>query len=216
MVVSQLNMQDYLQTILLWIQSLGAGGAIAFMAIYALATVLFIPGSLLTLGGGAIFGLVFGAIYVFLAATVGATLAFLLGRYLLRGWVAQKIDGNDQFQAIDGAIAAEGLKIVILTRLSPLFPFNLLNYALSLTRVSLKDYILGSIGMLPGVILYVYIGSLAGNLAMIGNQLAIAPQTQRLQWVIRIVGLIATIAVTLFITRLAKRALNESINRSQG
>ncbi|MCL6436365.1 MAG: TVP38/TMEM64 family protein [Leptolyngbyaceae cyanobacterium HOT.MB2.61] len=204
-------MQDYLQSALLWIQNLGPAGAIAFMAIYILATVLLIPGSLLTLGGGAIFGVLVGSVYVFLAASIGATLAFLIGRYLARGWVSKQIEGNTKFKAVDNAIAREGLKIVILTRLSPVFPFNLLNYALGVTQVSLKDYLVGFIGMLPGTVMYVYIGSLAGSLAMIGSPSTTNPQIQMIQWIIRIVGLIATIAVTVYITRIARKALDESV-----
>ncbi len=209
--LKQLNVQDYLQSALLWIQNLGPAGAIAFMAIYILATVLFIPGSLLTLGGGAIFGVLVGSVYVFLAASIGATLAFLIGRYLARGWVSKQIEGNTKFKAVDNAIARKGLKIVILTRLSPVFPFNLLNYALGVTQVSLKDYLVGFIGMLPGTVMYVYIGSLAGSLAMIGSPSTTNPQTQMIQWIIRIVGLIATIAVTVYITRIARKALDESV-----
>ncbi len=209
--LKQLNVQDYLQSALLWIQNLGPAGAIAFMAIYILATVLLIPGSLLTLGGGAIFGVLVGSVYVFLAASIGATLAFLIGRYLARGWVSKQIEGNTKFKAVDNAIAREGLKIVILTRLSPVFPFNLLNYALGVTQVSLKDYLVGFIGMLPGTVMYVYIGSLAGSLAMIGSPSTTNPQTQMIQWIIRIVGLIATIAVTVYITRIARKALEESV-----
>jgi uncharacterized membrane protein YdjX (TVP38/TMEM64 family) len=200
-----------LQQGLTWVQGLGPWGPIGFIALYNLATVLFLPGSLLTLGGGLLFGLGWGSVYVFCAATLGATFAFLLGRYLARDWVTRRIAGNAKFQAIDQAIAKEGLKIVFLTRLSPLFPFNLLNYALGLTQVSLKDYVLGSCGMLPGTILYVYLGSLAGNLASLGSPTQSTPQAQQFQWAIRIIGFLATLAVTVYITRIAKRSLDESI-----
>ncbi len=166
---------------------------------------LFIPGSILTLGAGFVFGLFWGSVYVFIGATIGATVAFLIGRYLARDWVVQKIAGNQKFAAIDQAVAKEGLKIVLLTRLSPIFPFNLLNYAFGITGVSLKDYFIGSIGMIPGTILYVYIGSLAGNLAMLGTENQ--PSNPTLQWGMRILGLIATVAVTVYITRIAKKAL---------
>jgi len=205
-------MQEILQNVLNSIEHLGPWGAIAFIIIYNIATVLFIPGSLLTLGGGAIFGVFFGSIYVFIAATMGATFAFLIGRYLSRDWVAKKIADNPKFTNIDRAVATEGFKIVLLTRLSPLFPFNLLNYAFGITQVSLKDYILGSIGMIPGTVMYVYIGSLAGNLAMLGTgNLPTNPQAEIAKWVIRMIGLIATVAVTIYLTRLAKKALEESV-----
>jgi uncharacterized membrane protein YdjX (TVP38/TMEM64 family) len=194
---------------LAWIQSLGAVGAIAFIGLYAIATVAFFPGSILTLGAGVVFGVVQGTLYVWIGATLGATLAFLVGRYLARNWVFQKIADNPKFRAIDAAVGNAGLKIVLLTRLSPIFPFNLLNYAFGVTSVSLKDYMLGCVGMIPGTILYVYIGSLAGTVAAIGT--ANQPTHPSVQWTIRIVGLVATIAVTLYITRIARKALAETL-----
>ena len=201
------NPQLLLKNALEWIESLGAIGAVAFIGIYIVATVAFLPGSILTLGAGVVFGVWLGALYVFIGATLGATAAFLVGRYLARNWVAQKIANNDKFNAIDRAVGKEGLKIVVLTRLSPIFPFNLLNYAFGLTGVSIRDYIIGSLGMIPGTLMYVYIGSLAGNLALIGT--ATQPTNPTLQWTIQIVGFIATIAVTVYVTRIAKQALNE-------
>jgi uncharacterized membrane protein YdjX (TVP38/TMEM64 family) len=187
------------------VDSLGAVGAIAFIIIYILATVAFFPGSILTLGAGVVFGVVLGSFYVFIGATIGATVAFLVGRYLARGWVAEKIQGNNKFQAIDEAVGKEGLKIVLLTRLSPIFPFTLLNYAYGVTGVSLKDYLIGCAGMIPGTIMYVYIGSLAGSLATIGTS---APATNPvLLWTIRLIGFIATVAVTLYVTKIARQAL---------
>lgn len=204
------NPQAILRNALQWIDSLGTVGAIAFIALYIIATVAFFPGSILTLGAGVIFGAVWGSLYVFIGATLGATAAFLVGRYLARGWVAGKIADNKKFAAIDQAVGREGLKIVLLTRLSPIFPFNLLNYAFGITRVSLKDYFIGSVGMIPGTIMYVYIGSLAGNLAMIGSKAQ--PTNPTLQWVIRILGLIATVAVTVYVTQIARKALEEKVS----
>ncbi|KAM3101475.1 TVP38/TMEM64 family protein [Phormidesmis sp. 146-12] len=206
-----MNLQNALYETLIWIQNLGTVSAVVFIGLYILATVLFIPGSILTLGAGVVFGVALGTIYVFIGATIGATLAFLIGRYLARGWVAKRIASHDKFSAIDAAIAREGLKIVLLTRLSPVFPFVLLNYALGITQVSLRDYVLGCVGMIPGTMMYVYIGSLAGSLATIQNS-GQSPEAQRVQWVIRIVGLIATVAVTLYITRIARSALQKSVN----
>jgi uncharacterized membrane protein YdjX (TVP38/TMEM64 family) len=203
------NPQDWLLDALQWIDSLGTVGAIAFILLYIIASVAFLPGSILTLGAGVVFGLFFGSLYVFVGATLGATAAFLVGRYLARGWVVQKIAGNKQFRAIDQAVGKEGLKIVLLTRLSPIFPFNLLNYAYGVTGVSLKDYIIGSVGMIPGTIMYVYIGSLAGSLATIGT--AAQPANPTLQWTIRVVGFIATVAVTLYVTKIARKALEEAV-----
>lgn len=209
---SGLNPQEGLRSILQWIDGLGAGSGLAFIAIYIVATIAFLPGSILTLGAGVLFGVGQGFIYVFVGATLGATLAFWVGRYLARGWVAQKIAGNAKFQAIDEAVGREGFKIVLLARLSPIFPFNLLNYAFGITNVRLRDYALGCIGMIPGTLLYVYLGSLAGSLARIGT--TEPPLNPTVQWSIRVVGLIATIAVTVYITRIARRALAASIATS--
>ncbi len=204
------NPQSLIRNSLEWVESLGVWGGVAFMGIYILATIAFLPASLLTLAAGVVFGVVWGSVYVFVGATLGAIAAFLVGRYLLRGWVSRKVASNQKFTAIDTAVAQEGLKIVLLTRLSPVFPFNLLNYAFGVTGVTLKDYALGSIGMIPGTIMYVYIGSLAGDIAKIGT--ANQPTDSTLQWVINIVGLIATIVVTVFVTRIATKALNTKIS----
>ncbi|ALF52654.1 membrane protein [Nostoc piscinale CENA21] len=203
------NPQTLLRDALQWIDSQGKVGAIAFIGLYIIATVAFLPGSILTLGAGVVFGVVWGSLYVFIGATLGATAAFLVGRYLARNWVANKITNNQNFAAIDRAVGIEGLKIVLLTRLSPVFPFNLLNYAFGVTGVSLKDYFIGSIGMIPGTIMYVYIGSLAGNLALIGTEGQ--PSNPTVQWVIRIIGFIATVAVTVYVTRIARKALAEEV-----
>jgi uncharacterized membrane protein YdjX (TVP38/TMEM64 family) len=188
-----------------WVERLGVWGPVAFVAGYALATVAFVPGSLLTLAAGAIFGLVRGTALVFVAATLGASAAFLLSRYLARGWVERRLAGNKRFAAIDRAVGAEGRRIVFLLRLSPVFPFNLLNYALGLTRVRFADYLVASIGMLPGTVLYVYSGTLVGDVA----RLAAGAPVQRgaAHWVVLVIGLLATLVVTTLVARTARRAL---------
>lgn len=197
-------LREVLQAALDWIASLGIWAPILFIVVYVLACVLFFPGSILTLGAGALFGVVKGSIYVSVAATLGATAAFLVGRYVARDWIAKKIEGNARFAAIDKAVAEEGWKIVGLTRLSPVFPFALLNYAFGLTRVSLREYVLASwIGMMPGTVMYVYIGSLANSGAR---------QTTPTEWALKGVGLLATIVVTVLITRIARKALARKIS----
>ncbi len=206
------HLQELLQTSLIQVKSLGFMASIAFIAIYNIATLLFVPGSILTIKGGCLFGIFWGTVYVLIAAILGATWAFLLGRYLSRDWVCRQIGKNPKFRAIDRAVGKEGWKIVLLTRLSPIFPFNLLNYAFGVTGVSLKDYLLGSLGIIPGTVMYVYIGSLASDLATLDmSNRPTTTETQILQWVIRIIGLMATIAVTVYMTRLAKKALDQSI-----
>ncbi len=210
------DIQENFKNLLAWIDSLGFLAPVTFILIYILATVLFIPGSILTLGSGFVFGVIWGSIYVFIGATLGATAAFLVGRYLARGWVSQQIENNSKFKAIDQAVKREGFKVVLLARVSQIFPFNILNYSFGVTQVSLKDYFLASIGMIPGTIMYVYIGSLAGNLATIGaaNQ-PTNPETEAVKWVIRVVGFIATVAVTIYVTRIARKALEESVNQEE-
>ncbi|MBD2250085.1 TVP38/TMEM64 family protein [Nostoc parmelioides] len=208
----QVNIQSLFQTLILWVQSLGFLGPIAYMIIYNLATLLFIPGSILTLKSGCLFGVFWGSIYVLIAATMGAILAFLIGRYMSRDWVVRQIDKYPKFKIIDQAVAKEGWKIVLLTRLSPVFPFNLLNYAFGVTCISLKDYILGSLGIIPGTIMYVYIGSLAGDLALAGtNHQPVTPETQIWQWIMQGLGLIATVGVTIYITKIAQKALSQKV-----
>lgn len=206
-----LDLQSRIVEALDWIKGLGPLGMIVFAALYILACVFFIPGSLLTLGAGSIYGVVTGSILVSVSSTLGATTAFLVGRYFARNWIAKKIEGNARFTAIDDAVAKEGWRIVGLTRLSPIFSFNLLNYAYGLTRVSLREYFLASwIGMMPGTVLYVYLGSLAGDLASLGAENASAPSGVR--WMINIIGLLATVLVTVYVTKIAKKALAEKID----
>ncbi|MBD1841113.1 TVP38/TMEM64 family protein [Coleofasciculus sp. FACHB-64] len=209
------NVQEQLKSALAWIDSLGFWAPLTFIVLYILATVLFIPGSILTLGAGVVFGVILGSIYVFIGATLGAAAAFLVGRYLARGWVSKQIENNPKFKVIDQAVAKEGFKIVLLTRLSPIFPFNLLNYSFGITQVSLKDYFLASIGMIPGTIMYVYIGSLAGSIATIGAVQPKNTETEIAQWVVRVVGFIATVAVTIYVTRIARKALEKSVNQEE-
>jgi uncharacterized membrane protein YdjX (TVP38/TMEM64 family) len=202
------NVQTYLKTILSWIEAQGFLGAVVFVGVYIIATVFFVPGSILTLGAGFVFGLLRGTIYVSVGSTLGAGAAFLVGRYLARDWVAGKVEGSERFKAIDDAVGREGWKIVGLTRLSPIFPFNLLNYAYGLTKVSLKGYFFTSwLTMLPGTLMYVYIGSLASDLATLGG----ARTRTTLEWVLYGVGLAATIAVTVYVTAIARRAIKQKV-----
>jgi uncharacterized membrane protein YdjX (TVP38/TMEM64 family)/rhodanese-related sulfurtransferase len=151
-----------------WVQSAGVAAPLLFMLVYALAAVLFLPGSVLTLAGGALFGPVLGTVYNLTGATLGATLAFLIARYLASAWVANKAGGRVK-QLIDG-VENEGWRFVAFVRLVPLFPFNLLNYALGLTRLKLSHYLIATyVFMLPGAIAYTYLGY-AGREAIAGGE----------------------------------------------
>ena len=203
------NIQEALKMALNWIATLGPWGPIIFIILYILATILCIPGSLLTLGAGAIFGMLWGSICVSIGATLGAAVAFLIGRYLARGWAKKRIEDNPKFKAISQAVAKEGWKIVLLTRLSPVFPFNLLNYAFGITQVSFKDYFfLTWVGITPGTVLYVYLGSLAGGLVKLGIEGR--PPTLA-QAAFYAAGLIATVIVAVYVTRIARKALKQSV-----
>jgi uncharacterized membrane protein YdjX (TVP38/TMEM64 family) len=190
------------------VEALGPWGPILFVLIYVVAAVLFVPGSPLTLGAGAVFGLPWAAVYASIASTLAATAAFLVGRHLARDWVARKMAGNGSFDAIDRAVEREGWKIVLLTRLSPVFPFNLLNYAFGLTRVKLRHYVIASwIGMMPGTIMYVYVGSVARAGADVVRRTTA-------EWTLYSLGLVATVAVTILITRIARNALARRTGQS--
>ena len=192
------------------VEGLGLWGPIVFVLAYAIACVAFVPASLLTLAAGALFGVVKGTVLVFVGATLGATGAFLIARYLARDWVAQRVSRDPRFAAIDAAIAEQGRKVVFLLRLSPVIPFNVLNYALGLTKVRLADYVVASIGMIPGTVLYVYSGSLAST--VIGASSATAVPRGPAFYSFLVVGLIATLVVTTLITRVAKRALAQTMD----
>ena len=191
-----------------WIQGIGPRGPIFLSGFYIVACVLLLPGSVLTLGAGFLFGLGTGFVSAWIGATLGACVAFLVGRNLARAWISKKMVMNPKFAAIDEAVAREGFKIVFLLRLSPVFPFNLLNYALGLTKIPFWKYALASaLGMIPGGLMYVYLGSAAGSLAQIGQGGGEQTGGQRvLFWV----GLAATAAVVTYVTRVARQGLQDA------
>lgn len=189
-----------------WMRGAGPTGMALFVVVYVLATVLMLPGSILTLGAGFAYGPVAGLVLASPASVLAAAVAFALGRTVAREWVSRRVAQSPRFAAIDEAVAQGGFKMVLLLRLSPVVPFNLLNYALGLTRVSLGRYLLASfLGMLPGTFLYVYLGSLVTS----ASELLTASKTEKPPWAQALYwgGLVATVVVTVLITRLARRAL---------
>jgi len=184
-----------------WIEGLGAAAWIIFIAVYAIAVICMVPGSLLTLAAGVAFGL-WGFPIVLAGAIIGATGAFLLARYAFRNSVQKRIGENRTFSAIDGAIADEGWKVVGLMRLSPAIPFSLQNWLLGLTSVNLGSYVLASFfGMMPGTLLYVWIGSLGGSAA--------EGEGSTIKYAFFAVGILATLLVTWIIGKKASAKLNE-------
>ena len=200
----------YLPRFLLWIDTLGVWAPVTFILTYVAATLTFVPGSLLTMMAGAVFGLVAGTFYTFVGATIGSAFAFLIARYLARDAIQHRLVRYPKFAVIDQAVGLEGFKIVLLLRLSPVFPFNFLNYALGLTTVPFRAYMLGAIGMLPGSVVYAYSGMLAGDvLALAGG----APSNSGLGYYVTVIlGLLATVLVTMGIIQTARRALRNTMN----
>jgi uncharacterized membrane protein YdjX (TVP38/TMEM64 family) len=192
-----------------WLEGLGSWAPVVFVIGYAVATVAFVPGALLTLAAGALFGLVRGTATVLVGATLGALLAFLVSRYVARSAIQKRLQSRFRFAAVDRAVARQGFKIVFLLRLSPLFPFNLLNYALGLTRVRFLDYAAASIGMLPATFLYVYYGKTIGDLATAASGAGL--ERGSAYWLLLLLGLVATVTVTALVTRLARRALDQEV-----
>ena len=207
--IALLPVGEWMRRLVEWIEGAGLVGAVVYAATYIVATVLVLPASLLTLGAGFAYGPLAGTLLVSPVSVTAATIAFLLGRTVARGWIAARVLRDPRFAAVDAAIEREGLKIVILLRLSPVLPFGLLNYALGLTRVRLRDYVLGSfVGMLPATFLYVYLGSLVTTAASLSSSAGSAGTGQQMiYWS----GLAATVLVTVFVTRLARRALSTAL-----
>jgi uncharacterized membrane protein YdjX (TVP38/TMEM64 family) len=204
-----LPVKEWLVKILEWTGQLGFWGPVFVIVLYIVACILFLPGSALTLGTGFVFELFVGTIAVSIGSTLGACAAFWIGRTVARDWISSKVEANEKFAAIDNAVGQQGFKIVLLTRLSPVFPFNLLNYTFGLTKVSFAQYALASwIGMLPGTIMYVYFGATLRSLAdaATGNV-----ETGTTGKVFFWFGLVATIVVTVFVTRVARRALKQAV-----
>jgi uncharacterized membrane protein YdjX (TVP38/TMEM64 family) len=190
-----------------WAKGFGIWGLVLIAAAYFPVCLVALPATPLTLGAGWVYGVVPTTIAISIGSTLGASLAFLVGRYFARGWVEKKIAAHPKFQAIDRAIGAQGFKIVLMLRLTPLVPFNLLNYGLALTRVSFRDYVLASwIGMLPGTLLYAYLGSAFG-LAVQVSPAADDPQLQAVFWG----SMAATVLLTVLLSWYAKKTLTAAL-----
>jgi uncharacterized membrane protein YdjX (TVP38/TMEM64 family) len=204
-----LPVTDGLRTALAWTARHGAIAWPVFIALYVLATVCLLPGLILTIAAGAIFGLTRGVALVSLSSVLGATAAFFIGRTFARDWISGRIQSWPRFRALDQALAIRGFWIVLLTRLSPVFPFNLLNYAYGVTAVRARDYILASwLGMLPATILYVYAGSAAASLTQaLSGDVRTGTSGRVLLWV----GLAATIVASGLVARLARNQLDREL-----
>lgn len=186
-----------------WAQSQGVFGMAVFALVYAAAVVAFVPASILTLGAGAVYGLWPGALVVLAGASLGAVLSFLLARTTFRARVESWAAENPRFRALDDAVAREGGRIVFLVRLSPIFPFTYVNYLFGLTGVGALPYSVATVvGMIPGTIAYVYLGSAAATAAS-----GTASATRN---ALQVVGAVAAVLVTVWAARLAKRAIRDA------
>ncbi len=206
-----LPVNEWLGLAIVWIEGHRAFAWAVFVIMYVLATVMLMPAFILTLAAGFVFGLPLGVVLVSAGSTLGACSAFLIGRYFARAWVEKQIENHARFRALDLATRHEGFVIVFLVRLSPVFPFNLINYGLSLTAVRFRDYALASwIGMLPVTVLYVYIGTAASDVGqLIGGEI----ETGLAGRVALLAGLAATALLIAFITQKATRILGQHLER---
>lgn len=195
---------DWLRGFQSWVADQGIWGGVIYGIVYTVAVLLFVPGSILTIGAGLVFGLLWGTVIVSLASTTAAAVAFLIARYLARARVEALAKRNKRFHAIDQAIREKGWRVVALLRLSPLVPFSVSNYLYGLTPVSLGPYVLASwIAMLPATVLYVWIGAAGKAAADAGGGQGRSP----MEWALLGAGLVATAVVTVMITRAARRQL---------
>jgi uncharacterized membrane protein YdjX (TVP38/TMEM64 family) len=205
-----LPVQQWLRNFNDWVSQMGVVGILILIVVYAVATVLLAPGSVLTIGAGFAFGLWKGFVAVSTGSTVGAALAFLVARFIARGKIERIAQRNEKFRRIDNVIGKQGAKLIFLLRLSPIIPFNVSNYFYGLTGVKFWPYMLASwIGMMPGTFLYVYIGT-AGNAAASAAAGGEAMKHGWQYWTFMSVGLVATIVVTIWVTRIARNALQKT------
>jgi uncharacterized membrane protein YdjX (TVP38/TMEM64 family) len=200
-----LPLTEWLDGFQRWVADQGPWGGVLYGIVYTVAALLFVPGSLLTIGAGALFGVFWGTVIVSIASTAAAAAAFLIARYLARARVERAAERNRTFGAIDRGIRKRGWRVVALLRLSPLVPFSLSNYLYGLTPVAFGPYVLASwIAMLPATVLYVYLGA-AGRAAAGGRE------RTPLEWTLFAVGLLATLAVTVMVSRAARRELSAEL-----
>ena len=198
-----------LRVSLMRINELGAWAPVLFILIYVVACLTFFPGFILTMGAGILFGVMKGTLYVSIGATLGAACAFLISRYLARRWVMRRFARSRKFRAIDDSVANEGWKIVGLMRLSPVFPFIPMNFLFGLTKIRFWQFFFATwVGILPLTILFVYLGTLLGDIAALGTQPIAAGKTK---WIVSGIGIGTTAVVSLFIARIARKALAERL-----
>lgn len=185
-----------------WVHSLGVWAPVAFLAAYIVAVVFMMPAFLFTMASGAVFGVALGSVLVLCGAIIGASLAFLIGRYLARDFVQRRVAKNATLMAIDRVIGEDGLWLVFLLRLSPAVPFVLTNYALGITRVKLRDFVVGTVGLTPIIVAYAAFGSASSAGARADGSAAVSP-------LVLTAGVVATVLLGLLLARIVQRAIRE-------
>jgi uncharacterized membrane protein YdjX (TVP38/TMEM64 family) len=197
----------FLLTLARDIRALGMIAPVAFVLLYGIAVALLIPATVLTVAGGALFGFWIGVVCGTVGGTLGSAVAFLLGRYTMRRFVVRRLASMPRYQAIERAVSAQGLRIVFLLRLSPVVPFNFLNYGLGVTEISLSDFIWAGAGTLPGSVVYAYFGKVTGEALVLAGQTQMPHGTS--YYVALVAGLVATVAATTVVAQTARRALRD-------
>ena len=203
---------EHLNEVAAWIAKHQTEARVTFVVSYIVASVLALPASVLTLAAGLLFGLPLGAALVFVGSVTGAALAFLTGRFIAHDWVARSLGHTARYRALALATRSKGFLIVLLARLSPLIPFNVLNYGLSVTHVRFKHYLLATaLGLPPVILIYVYLGTLARDLTELSAGSGPQHAAARLAFG---GGLLATLAIAGLIARIATRALNAELEHA--
>ena len=208
-----LPVADWLVGLESWARQYPLAGAVVYVLLTILATVALLPGWVSMMLAGLIFGLTMGLAYAMLGITAGAAAAFLVGRTLARKWVERRISGNVHLLALDDALDEQAFTIVALTRIALIFPFNLLNYAYGVTRVNIGVYSAGTaVGMLPIVGIYVYLGTLAGDMSQILSEGA---KIGTDAWWVLAIAMVAIVTVVLTVRRALGRALQRRMRESE-
>jgi uncharacterized membrane protein YdjX (TVP38/TMEM64 family) len=206
--VFHLPIGAWLRQLLTWTEQLGPWGPLLLVGIYVVGGVLMLPGSILTVGTGFLYGVPLGFLLVWIANTLGACAAFGVGRTIARDWVARRVANNEKFASLDKAVGVHGFKIVLLTRLSPAFPYNFLNYVFGVSRVSFRQYALASmLGLIPGILMYVYIGAGLRPLVEAAAHIEDPTPESIVHHVFFWFGLVVTVVLAVAATRIARKAL---------
>ena len=198
---------DWVTALLQRLAELGPWGPLIFIALYVAATVALAPAFLLTVAAGALFGVWRGTLIVFVGAVLGASAVYALSVRMTKLPFLRWLDRDPRVLSVRRAVAGEGARVQFLLRLSPLVPFILLNYALGLSHVRYRDFVVATVGMLPAIIMYTYYGKVVGDVAALAA--GVAPPRGIEYYALLVVGLVATIVSTTLITRAARRAMDQ-------